>query len=48
MGEDLKFTTAGEYMDYYYSPTLEERYESYVALADDSEELLTFDEWLNQ
>jgi hypothetical protein len=46
--EDLKFTTAGEYMDHYNSPTLEERYENYVALADKGEELLTFDEWLNR
>lgn len=48
MGEDLKFTTAGEYMDWYYSPTLEERYENYVALASKDEPILSFDEWLNK
>ena len=52
--EDLKFTTAGDYMAWYNS-TLTDRYESYVILADNGEgvdtttgePLLTFDEWLN-
>jgi len=29
--EDLKFTTAGEYADWYYNGSLEERYQSYPA-----------------
>lgn len=47
MGEDLKFTTAGEYMDWYYNGTLEDRYQTYVALAEGNEPVLSFDEWLN-
>jgi len=53
--DDLKFTTAGEYADWYYNGTLEERYASYVELADEGdgtdrytgEPVLSFDEWLN-
>lgn len=48
MSEDLKFTTAGEYMDWYYNGSLHERYQTYCDLADADEDLLSFDEWLNQ
>lgn len=48
MSEDLKFTTAGEYMEWYHSPTLEERYQTYCELAEAGEDLLSFDEWLNR
>lgn len=47
MAEDLKFTTAGEYMDWYYNGSLQERYETYRELAGDGDEVLSFDEWLN-
>lgn len=47
MREDLKFTTAGEYMDWYYNGTLEDRYETYVTLAGKDEPILSFEEWLN-
>jgi len=46
--EDLKFTTAGDYMDWYYNGSLEERYQTYVDLASEDEEILSFDEWLNR
>ena len=48
MGEDLKFTTAREYMDWYYNGTTEDRYETYVALADKDKPILSFEEWFNQ
>ncbi len=44
--EDLKFTTAGDYMAWYNSTT-EQRYESYVMLAEPEEPVLPFEEWLN-